>query len=77
MCTGPLHSAPSFSGGTVQTGSTVDLLDLQLQRSGGGGVSSAAAAALDGAGMQHGGVSSSEHVSRILLPVPHAPMRTC
>lgn len=28
MCAGPLHSAPSFSGGTVQTGSTLDPSEL-------------------------------------------------
>ncbi|BDA47093.1 probable calmodulin-binding transcription activator 2 at N-terminal half [Coccomyxa sp. Obi] len=33
MRLGPLHSAPSFSAGTVQTGSTVDPLDLQRARS--------------------------------------------
>ena len=34
VSTGPLHTAPSFSGGTVQTGLTLDAVDLQRARSG-------------------------------------------
>ena len=39
-CTGPLHTAPSFSGGTVQTGLTMDATELQRARSGLAGSSS-------------------------------------
>lgn len=38
--TGPLHTAPSFSGGTVQTGLTMDATELQRARSGLAGSSS-------------------------------------
>ncbi len=34
LSTGPLHTAPSFSGGTVQTGLTMDAVELQQARSG-------------------------------------------
>ena len=40
QCTGPLHTAPSFSGGTIQTGLTMDATELQRARSGLAGSSS-------------------------------------
>lgn len=66
---GPLHSAPSFSGGTVQTGSTVDPAELQRARSGGHASCSAPGELAHGQGSSLSRMSSSEHV--------RARLRTC
>ncbi len=48
---GPLHTAPSFSGGTVQTGLTFDAMEYQRPRSG---------AAVNSSGQAHGDLQPSK-----------------
>ena len=79
MHAGPLHSAPSFSGGTVQTGSTVDPAELRRARSTGAHAASSSVQAEPAHTQQQGTLSrmsSSEHVRQLLLSARALTSRT-